>query len=228
MLIFKTLKKAIYAFYLSLFIASNAIAITVYTVEITADTLNVRKSSNLNSEIIGTLSKGEQVSAIPYLSGWYHISYQGKSAYISEKHTKVIGSNEISIKNKKSNDPCDPSNVKINLEITKSKLDCSNSFDGKSISSCNAIIDYTLSTHCNQFYNVFVDCDATFDYEYLNSFDHRVKRRTTGRGSASAFLANGYAFDAAEVKWSTIIGLTNDIVSVKLIESSCRIMSVYD
>ncbi len=60
--------------------------------EITASTLNVRKSSNVNSEIIGTLKKGEKVRIDERQGDWYSIFYGSHGGFISADYVCVNGS----------------------------------------------------------------------------------------------------------------------------------------
>ena len=56
---------------------------------ITASTLNVRTSSDTssNANIIGTYSKGDLVEVFEQdANGWYRVSYNGQTAYISNKY----------------------------------------------------------------------------------------------------------------------------------------------
>ena len=56
---------------------------------ITASTLNVRTSSDTssNANIIGTYSKGDLVEVFEQdAKGWYRVSYNGQTAYISNKY----------------------------------------------------------------------------------------------------------------------------------------------
>ncbi len=48
-----------------------------------ADVLNVRSGASTDTEIIGTLTEGTIVDLYDYADGWYTISFDGETAYIS-------------------------------------------------------------------------------------------------------------------------------------------------
>jgi len=71
------------------------ISTTVYaaTVEITADTLNVRKSASTSAEAFDTVEKGDVLSVIEELDGWYKISTDNGDGYISSDYAKKLNEN---------------------------------------------------------------------------------------------------------------------------------------
>ena len=64
----------------------NAINATYY---VTTDELNVRSAPSSDSEVVGSLYKGEAVTVIGAVTkdgadtGWYQIQYNGKDSYVS-------------------------------------------------------------------------------------------------------------------------------------------------
>lgn len=57
---------------------------------VTADSLNVRSGSSTDNSILGTLSGGTEVTVSELESnGWYKISYNGQSAYVSGNYLDV-------------------------------------------------------------------------------------------------------------------------------------------
>ncbi|WP_123054214.1 SH3 domain-containing protein [Clostridium sp. JN-1] len=58
--------------------------------------LNVRNSASTSSSIIGSLSKGANVSIVAELNGWYKIKYNSSYGYVSSKY---IGTNSNSSDN---------------------------------------------------------------------------------------------------------------------------------
>lgn len=57
---------------------------------VTADSLNVRSGSSTDNSILGTLSGGTEVIVSELESnGWYKISYNGQSAYVSGNYLDV-------------------------------------------------------------------------------------------------------------------------------------------
>lgn len=63
---------------------------------VTADSLNVRSGSSTDNSILGTLSGGTEVIVSELESnGWYKISYNGQSAYVSGNYLDVEGRDSV-------------------------------------------------------------------------------------------------------------------------------------
>ena len=77
---------------LLLVISIILISTTVYaaTVEITADNLNVRKEASTSSEAFDVVEKGDVLSVIEELDGWYKISTDNGEGYISSDYAKKL------------------------------------------------------------------------------------------------------------------------------------------
>ena len=56
---------------------------------VTADVLNVRANPNTSSSIIGTLKQNTKVSIIEMSSGWYKVSYNNSTGWISSDYVKL-------------------------------------------------------------------------------------------------------------------------------------------
>ena len=72
------------------------ISTTVYaaTVEITADNLNVRKEASTSAEAFDVVEKGDVLSVIEELDGWYKISTDNGEGYISSDYAKKINDSQ--------------------------------------------------------------------------------------------------------------------------------------
>ncbi|MDY4078201.1 MAG: SH3 domain-containing protein [Clostridium sp.] len=55
--------------------------------------LRVRRSADLNSEVIGVLLNGEEISITGENGSWYEINYKGNKGYISKSYVKVAEEN---------------------------------------------------------------------------------------------------------------------------------------
>ena len=55
--------------------------------------LRVRKSSDLNSEVIGLLLNGEEISITGESGSWYEINYKGSKGYVSKNYVKIAEEN---------------------------------------------------------------------------------------------------------------------------------------
>ena len=77
---------------LLLVISIILISTTVYaaTVEITADELNVRKEASTSAEAFDVVEKGDVLSVIEELDGWYKISTDSGEGYISRDYAKKV------------------------------------------------------------------------------------------------------------------------------------------
>ena len=62
------------------------------TVKISSNTLNVRKGPGTGYARIGSLSNGAAVTILGEESGWYKISYNGGTGYVSKEYIQVGGS----------------------------------------------------------------------------------------------------------------------------------------
>ena len=77
--------------------------------------LRVRKSSDLNSEVIGLLLNGEEISITGESGSWYEINYKGSKGYVSKNYVKIAEEN-IETNNKPNNEnPSSQKGVVVNI-----------------------------------------------------------------------------------------------------------------
>ena len=62
------------------------------TGKVTASSLNIRKSANSDSKVVGTLKEGATVTIKDTVGSWYKISSGSKSGYVYKNYIKVTGS----------------------------------------------------------------------------------------------------------------------------------------
>ena len=62
------------------------------TGKVTASSLNIRKTANSDSKVVGTLREGASVTIKDSTGSWYKISANGKTGYVYKKYIKVTGS----------------------------------------------------------------------------------------------------------------------------------------
>ena len=62
------------------------------TGKVTASSLNIRKSANSDSKVVGTLREGATVTIQGSSGSWYKISSGGKTGYVYKKYIKITGS----------------------------------------------------------------------------------------------------------------------------------------
>ena len=61
------------------------------TVEITTETLNLRKEASTDSDIVAQISVGEECEVLEEEEDWYQVKYGEYTGYISKEYTKLIG-----------------------------------------------------------------------------------------------------------------------------------------
>lgn len=62
---------------------------------VTADVLNVRANPNTSSSIIGTLKQNTKVSIVEISSGWYKISFNNSTGWISSDYVKLDSAGSV-------------------------------------------------------------------------------------------------------------------------------------
>ena len=67
------------------------------TVEITTETLNLRKEASTESNIVAQISIGDECEVIGEDGDWYKVKYKDYTGYISKEYTKLISTEEENI-----------------------------------------------------------------------------------------------------------------------------------
>ena len=62
------------------------------TVEITTETLNLRREPSTDSDIVAQISIGEECELLGEEGDWYQVSYGDYTGYISKEYAKLVGS----------------------------------------------------------------------------------------------------------------------------------------
>ena len=73
------------------------------TGKVTASSLNIRKSADSDSKVVGTLREGATVTIKETKGSWYKITSGGKSGYVYKKYIKVTNSSDSSSGSKSKN-----------------------------------------------------------------------------------------------------------------------------
>lgn len=71
------------------------------TGKVTASSLNIRKSADSDSKVVGTLKEGATVTIKETKGNWYKITSGGKTGYVYKKYIKVTNSSDSSSDSKK-------------------------------------------------------------------------------------------------------------------------------
>lgn len=74
---------------LQILIFTNIVKAT--TVEITTETLNMRKEPSTESDIVALISVGDECEVLSDEGDWYKVKYGEYTGYISKEYTKVVG-----------------------------------------------------------------------------------------------------------------------------------------
>ena len=62
------------------------------TGKVTASSLNIRKTADSDSKVVGTLKEGASVTIKDSTGSWYKITANGKTGYVYKKYIKVTDS----------------------------------------------------------------------------------------------------------------------------------------
>ena len=72
------------------------------TGKVTASSLNIRKSADSDSKVVGTLREGASVTIKDTKGSWYKITANGKTGYVYKKYVKVTSSSDSKSSSSKS------------------------------------------------------------------------------------------------------------------------------
>lgn len=89
----KLSKKILYV--IAIMVSTMLISINIAkatTVEITTETLNLRREPSTDSDIVAQISIGEECELLGEEGDWYQVSYGDYTGYISKEYADVVGS----------------------------------------------------------------------------------------------------------------------------------------
>ena len=97
------IKKILYMiiFISIIFIYTNIVK--AVTVEVTTETLNLRKEPSTDSDIVALISIGDECEVLGEEGDWYQVKYEDYTGYISKEYTKVVGENAESTETTENN-----------------------------------------------------------------------------------------------------------------------------
>lgn len=90
------------AFILVILLCLFPILALAKTGKVTASSLNMRKSADSDSKVVGVLREGDKVTIKDSTGSWYKVSSGGKTGYVYKKYIKVGSSSDSSSKSKDS------------------------------------------------------------------------------------------------------------------------------
>lgn len=97
-----SIKKALFVIIFTIVLIFIGTKITnAKTVEITTETLNLRKEATTDSDIVALISIGDECEVLADDGDWYKVKYGEYTGYISKEYTKVIGEDVDNTENDK-------------------------------------------------------------------------------------------------------------------------------
>ncbi|QED48752.1 SH3 domain-containing protein [Cytobacillus dafuensis] len=102
---------------------------------ITADSLNVRSSPSLNSQIIGKLYSGDTVKILSQNSEWTEIFFSGKKAWISSQYVEAVNDSKSGSSDQKKPNKSSTSNKNGKVTATTLTVRDTGSLNGNVVST---------------------------------------------------------------------------------------------
>ncbi|MCA1063526.1 SH3 domain-containing protein [Rossellomorea aquimaris] len=115
---------------------------------ITDNSLNVRTSPSLQSQVLGVLNKGDQVEVTGSVSGWYEITFGSDKAWVSEKYVEFSPSS--------TEEPASPSSSDLIGIITVHSLNVRDqtSLNGRVVGKVSKGEKYPILQEENNWYQI--------------------------------------------------------------------------
>ena len=125
------LKKIVYVLIISIvLILVNVTIVNAKTVEITTETLNLRKEPTTDSDIVALISIGDECEVLGEEGDWYKVKYEDYTGYISKEYAKVIGSNEEETSTSSSENTTVEENTTVDNDSKEEESNTTNNSDG--------------------------------------------------------------------------------------------------
>lgn len=138
------------AIFTVIFLFIGIIIAQAKTVEITTETLNLRKEATTDSDIVALISIGDECEVLGEKGDWYKVKYKDHTGYISKEYAKVIG-DESNTSAKDNNETQEkPTNTDIvndikDTTIDESKEETSNSMKEEDVTDKTSEEDVTTN-----------------------------------------------------------------------------------
>ena len=108
------------------------------TVEITTETLNMRKEPSTESDIVALMSVGDECEVLSDEGDWYKVKYGEYTGYISKEYTKTVGEEDNGDEEDK-----EPQNEVSENTVSQNTIDEENEEDTTSEEQTNTVISET-------------------------------------------------------------------------------------
>ena len=124
------LKKIVYVLIISIIlILVNVTIVNAKTVEITTETLNLRKEPTTDSDIVALISIGDECEVLGEEGDWYKVKYEDYTGYISKEYAKVIGSNKEETSTSSSENTTVEENTTVDKDSKEEESNTTNNSD---------------------------------------------------------------------------------------------------
>ena len=117
----RIMKKVIYALItvvISLIIYASSVSAAT-TLEVTADTLNLREKASTSSNILTLLSKGEECEFVEEYGEWYKVKYKTYTGYVSKEYVQKLETSNNEESDNTAEDNTEPQETIVTGEISK-------------------------------------------------------------------------------------------------------------
>ena len=108
------------------------------TVEITTETLNMRKEPSTESDIVALMSVGDECEVLSDEGDWYKVKYGEYTGYISKEYTKTVGEEDNGDEEEK-----EPQNEVSENTVSQNTIDEENEEDTTSEEQTNTVTSET-------------------------------------------------------------------------------------
>ena len=112
------------------------------TVEITTETLNMRKEPSTESDIVALISIGDECEVLSDEGDWYKVKYREYTGYISKEYTKTVGEEDSEDEEEK-----EPQNEVNENTVNQNTTDEENEADTTSEEQTNTVTSQTNETN---------------------------------------------------------------------------------
>ena len=128
----------------------NMNAVNATTLEVTTETLNLRKEASTESNIVALISEGEECEVIGEEGDWYEVRYGEYTGYVSKEYVKVIGEESETSTEGNTTDNNSSNNTSENNNNSEENADSNNSEESNTNNEENSEEPTTGTTQTKQ------------------------------------------------------------------------------
>jgi len=187
---------------------SNSSYSSIVTGTVTADVLNIRSNPNTSSSVIGKLNYNTEVSIIEISNGWYKVSYNNTTGWISGQY--------VNLYNNSTGQASTTGVVTADALNVRSGASTSNSVIG----SLNENATVQIISTSNGWHKIeFNNTTGFVSAEYINTSSDYLN---SGNSNSSTGIVNADVLNvrSGASTSNSIIGLLNENATVQIISTS--------